>query len=780
MTQEEFLKRFAYSVSRDRIGGGGFGTVYKAYDNVLHRDAAIKVSEVKTTADGKKTFSLKDEFEALSHVPRHPNIANYEEFYSFETPQGVFDYAVMQYYPDGNLSNAIKEGMTDEQKEEVAMQLLEGIDFLHKHKVVHRDLKPGNILVVKHGGHIIPLITDFGLSKAADTGDGSQFSNSFGGGTQRYSSPEQLQGKPLRFNTDLWSYGAIVYELFTAEQLFSPGSGASNSAQAELEVYNKIIHGDVTKLNKMPERWRKVAERCMVVDPEKRVKSAEELILLLKGYEEATVVDVISLGQQKPQQMLQNTSQPQPIKPVAKPAASKPVNNKPEPPKVDKPQDGKKKRKGLWIGLAALTVIVLALVLLLKPKEEQPVPQIVSQIQVDSTKQKDTIIQELVNSVDLANAEETNVTVEPDPDTEAYEACRTVNDYRNYISEYGRRAKHYVDAKKIVDKHVADSTAKAKELIAQQQAKEKQETEAIAKAEAEEREKEANERAEAAAKELLEKQRKADEAKKANFEAELAQQNQPTNNTNTNSNNSTSSISSSTAKPGFSISSSNRVYFAPGNLQYQPSTKKWRFAPNPWDCIGKANKNISTKSYNGWIDLFGWGTGRKPTKSSIGSNDYPTNFRDWGNNIDGGWRTLTSAEWVYVFYKRNTASGIRYAKATVNGVNGVILLPDNWNSSTHSLNNTNKPTASFSGNSISASTWDSTFAPNGAVFLPAAGSRSETSVTFDSSVGYYWSASSYNKYCVYHVFFSDGDLNPSSNNSFRSCGFSVRLARPAE
>ena len=79
MTQQEFFDRYTYSVLKDRIGGGGFGTVYKAYDNVLHRDVAIKVSEIKTTADGKKTFSLKDEFEALWHVPKHPTIANYEE-----------------------------------------------------------------------------------------------------------------------------------------------------------------------------------------------------------------------------------------------------------------------------------------------------------------------------------------------------------------------------------------------------------------------------------------------------------------------------------------------------------------------------------------------------------------------------------------------------------------------------------------------------------------------------------------------------------------------------
>ena len=291
MTQEEFFKRYTYSVSRDRIGGGGFGTVYKAYDNVLHREVAIKVSEVKTSADGKKTFSLKDEFEALNHVPKHPNIANYEEFYSFEDHRGQCDYAVMQYYPDGNLSNAIKQGLTVEQKEDIAIQLLEGIGFLHKHKVVHRDLKPGNILIVRHGGKVIPLITDFGLSKAAGVVDGSVFSNSYGAGTPKYSSPEQLQGQPLRFNTDLWSYGAILYEIFTGEQLFSAGSGAVNTVQADLEIYNKIVNGDVQSLGKMPEKWCKVAERCLVVDAVRRAKNADELFGMLKDDDQKTEID---------------------------------------------------------------------------------------------------------------------------------------------------------------------------------------------------------------------------------------------------------------------------------------------------------------------------------------------------------------------------------------------------------------------------------------------------------------------------------------------------------
>ena len=405
MTQEDFFKRYTYTPSRDRIGGGGFGTVYKAYDNLLHREVAIKVSEVKTTADGKKTFSLKDEFEALNHVPKHPNIANYEEFYSYEDHRGVCDYAIMQYYPDGNLSNAIKQGLTVEQKEDVATQLLEGIDFLHKHKVVHRDLKPGNILIVRHGGKVIPLITDFGLSKAAGVVDGSVFSNSFGAGTPKYSSPEQLQGLPLRFNTDLWSYGAILYELFTGEQLFTAGSGAANTAQADMEIYNKIVNGNISGLNKMPEKWRKVAERCLVVDASKRAKDAKELFGLIRSDDDET--EGPTKGPVTPPK---NTSSPKP--PHSGPAPLSPTpNGKPGP------------KKGLWIGIAAAAVVAL-LVLLLKPKKE-PTPT--------------------------------------DPDTQAYEACQTVNDYRAYMRDYGRNALHYADAQQFVKDFVADSTAKVEE-----------------------------------------------------------------------------------------------------------------------------------------------------------------------------------------------------------------------------------------------------------------------------------------------------------------------------
>jgi hypothetical protein len=232
----------------------------------------------------------------------------------------------------------------------------------------------------------------------------------------------------------------------------------------------------------------------------------------------------------------------------------------------------------------------------------------------------------------------------------------------------------------------------------------------------------------------------------------------------------------------FSVSESKSVYFAKGNLQYQASTDTWRFAENQWDYVGDGNSNISP-TYSGWIDLFGWGTGNNPTNSSTNSNDYAS-FNDWGNNTisNGGgtsWFTLTKDEWKYVFNTRSTSSGIRYAKAKVNGINGVLLLPDDWSSSNYSLSSANSDAASFSSNTISLNDWTTKLEANGAVFLPAAGWRSGTSVNDDGSYGHYWSASYYDSDLALDVYFGDGYLYPGGWYS-RDSGRSVRLVSVAE
>ncbi len=260
----------------------------------------------------------------------------------------------------------------------------------------------------------------------------------------------------------------------------------------------------------------------------------------------------------------------------------------------------------------------------------------------------------------------------------------------------------------------------------------------------------------------------------------------------------------------FTINSSgDQVYFSQGNLQYigSASTPYWKFAENQWDYLGTTTGQNSPNQ-NVDRDLFGWGTSGwnsgancyQPWSTSDLYLDYfpggsETNNltgsyanADWGQynaisnggNQAGQWRTLTggsNGEWNYVFNTRNTSSGIRYAKAKVADVEGVILLPDDWSTSTYSLNITNSSGASFTSNVISATQW-STLENAGAVFLPAAKYRQRTTIiNIDNNEphGGYWSASSAGRQYAGRVYFDDGDCKVSS--SYRDRGYSVRLVQ---
>lgn len=243
----------------------------------------------------------------------------------------------------------------------------------------------------------------------------------------------------------------------------------------------------------------------------------------------------------------------------------------------------------------------------------------------------------------------------------------------------------------------------------------------------------------------------------------------------------------------FSVSATEKVHFSQGNLQYQASTDTWRFAENQYDIIGNDNANISA-SYSGWIDLFGWGTGNNPTKSSTNYSDYST-FVDWGVNAisNGGneanlWRTLTSDEWGYLFKTRTNAASL-FGLGSVNGINGTIILPDNWStpqaisftpSTSQGLSDQgsyyyNENENNFYHNTYTAEQW-SLMEAAGAVFLPAAGERYGTSVDYVGSYGYDWSAAPYFESSAYDMSFGWIYLFPQGNIN-RYYGRSVRLVR---
>jgi hypothetical protein len=253
----------------------------------------------------------------------------------------------------------------------------------------------------------------------------------------------------------------------------------------------------------------------------------------------------------------------------------------------------------------------------------------------------------------------------------------------------------------------------------------------------------------------------------------------------------------------FSVSAGNYVYFSQGNLQYQASTNTWRFASKQWDYVGEGNNNMSS-SYSEWIDLFGWGTSGynhgatcyQPWSTSqtnsayyaYGSSTYnlydQTGKADWGYNAisNGGnyvnaWRTLTKEEWDYVLNTRTTNSGIRYARAQVNGINGIILLPDDWDAGYYGFNDTNNSSASFTSNTINSYQWNA-LEYHGAVFLPTAGHRLGTASFDVGSYGCYWSASYSNSSYAYYLICNNNGI---TMHSFHRCyGNSVRLVRTAQ
>ena len=246
-----------------------------------------------------------------------------------------------------------------------------------------------------------------------------------------------------------------------------------------------------------------------------------------------------------------------------------------------------------------------------------------------------------------------------------------------------------------------------------------------------------------------------------------------------------------------------QVRFSQGNLQYigSSSTPYWKFAEKQWEALGN-NGQFSTNQ-NADRDLFGWGTSGynhgavcyQPWSTSTISSDYyayGNNFRDlnnstgqadWGYNAirnggnqeNSGWRTLTREEWKYIFNERNTTSGIRFAMGNVNGVDGVILLPDNWVASTYSLTGANVYFGYFLDNIISATDWTTILEANGAVFLPKTVGRDGTSITTNCN---YWSSTHSDSQSAYSVYFGNNYIGFNNTINNRSTGNVVRLVNP--
>jgi serine/threonine protein kinase len=253
------------------LAAGGMGEVYRARDTKLKRDVALKVLPEEFARDPGRMRRFQREAEVLASL-NHPNIA---------AVYGVEERALVMEFVEGE---SPKGPMPFEDAWKIASQIAEGLTYAHEKGIIHRDLKPSNIKVTPDG--IVKLL-DFGLAKAysdapdtAGVDPADSPTMTLGGtvpgvilGTAAYMAPEQAKGKRVDKRADIWSWGVVLYELLTGEQLFK----GENTADTLAHVLTQE-----PKLDKLPLQVRKLLRLCLDKDPQQRLRDIGDTKLLLE------------------------------------------------------------------------------------------------------------------------------------------------------------------------------------------------------------------------------------------------------------------------------------------------------------------------------------------------------------------------------------------------------------------------------------------------------------------------------------------------------------------
>ncbi|MFY9529999.1 MAG: tetratricopeptide repeat protein [Candidatus Acidiferrales bacterium] len=217
----------------EKIGAGGMGEVYRAHDEQLDRDVALKVLPAGTLADDAARKQFRKEALALAKL-NHPNI---ETVFEFSSQNGV-NFLAMELIAGSSLSERLKEGpLAGNEIQRLGIQLAEGLTAAHDQGIIHRDLKPGNLFLTPDGRL---KILDFGLAKIIHPELGTDVTQSTAAdsttisGTVPYMSPEQLRGLPVDARSDIYAAGAVLYEMATGQRPFPQTQSA--------ELIGAILH----------------------------------------------------------------------------------------------------------------------------------------------------------------------------------------------------------------------------------------------------------------------------------------------------------------------------------------------------------------------------------------------------------------------------------------------------------------------------------------------------------------------------------------------------------
>ncbi|HYW43312.1 MAG TPA: protein kinase [Bryobacteraceae bacterium] len=250
------------------IGAGGMGTVYQALDTRLNRTVAIKVSEAR--------FNARFEREARAVAAlNHPHICTLYDVGP--------NYLVMEYVEGRPLHGPlpVSEALR------LAIQMADALEAAHRKGIVHRDLKPGNLLVTKSGVKVL----DFGLAKMEESALGEEEETRTARpqteegtivGTTAYMSPEQAEGKPVDSRSDIFSFGAVLYEMLTGRRAFR--------GDTKLSILSAILKDEPEPASsvrkEIPRELERIITRCLRKDPERRFQHMDDLKVALEEVKE--------------------------------------------------------------------------------------------------------------------------------------------------------------------------------------------------------------------------------------------------------------------------------------------------------------------------------------------------------------------------------------------------------------------------------------------------------------------------------------------------------------
>ena len=267
----------------ERLGMGGMAVVYKAVDTSLKRNVALKV--IRTEEFGPAALGrLRKRFEreAVAQAKfMHPNIVPVLDYGEYEGAP----YLVMPYFAGGTLKDRIGSRWGVDEAARLLTQVAEGLAYAHEKGVLHRDVKPGNVLMTLEG---LPLLSDFGIAKVLDNTleNGTQLTGTgVGIGTPEYMSPEQCRGEEVDTRTDIYALGVVFYELLTGRRPFK----GNTPMGVVFKQINDPLPDPRQYAPDLPEEAISVLNRTMAKKPDKRYAAMQELALALKALGESQI-----------------------------------------------------------------------------------------------------------------------------------------------------------------------------------------------------------------------------------------------------------------------------------------------------------------------------------------------------------------------------------------------------------------------------------------------------------------------------------------------------------